>query len=221
MNRFLNGMIAWLVVVLAVLLARAATQDRRAAGKPARTEGGTLRPGEERPVMRPRTLAPSRAEAQPALADQVRDRAWPPQRTVDTIIVHHSASVRGDATAIHQWHRERGWNGIGYHYVIANGVSHGGHACSDGEIQAGREEHVAGAHARNRNQSSLGVCLIGADTFTAAQLRSLRGLLVELCRRHGITPSATTIQRHHEQCPGAGLDLDAIIASVARQVGHR
>ncbi len=42
-------------------------------------------------------------------------------RNIDSIIVHCSATKAGqDFTAadIDCWHRERGFNGIGYHYVI-------------------------------------------------------------------------------------------------------
>ena len=43
-------------------------------------------------------------------------------RKIDSIIVHCSATKAGqDFTAadIDRWHRERGFNGIGYHYVIS------------------------------------------------------------------------------------------------------
>ena len=45
-------------------------------------------------------------------------------RKIDSIIIHCSATRAGlDFTAadIDRWHRERGFNGIGYHYVIRLG----------------------------------------------------------------------------------------------------
>ena len=42
-------------------------------------------------------------------------------RKIDSIIIHCSATKVGqDFTAadIDRWHRERGFNGIGYHYVV-------------------------------------------------------------------------------------------------------
>lgn len=42
-------------------------------------------------------------------------------RQINEIIVHCSGTPRGmevKAADIHRWHCERGWNGIGYHYVI-------------------------------------------------------------------------------------------------------
>ena len=56
-------------------------------------------------------------------------------RKIDSIIVHCSATKAGqDFTAadIDRWHRERGFNGIGYHYVIR----------LDGRLEKGRE-HIA------------------------------------------------------------------------------
>lgn len=135
-----------------------------------------------------------------------------PLRKVTAIVVHHSESAFGDVPTIDAWHRERGFSQVGYHYVICNGAGGG-----DGEIQFARDENIQGAHAKanHRNEGTIGVCLIGTTSFTPAQRRSLELLLQHLCRRHGLTPGPTTIQRHHEQCPGAGLDLDAAIASTA------
>ena len=53
-------------------------------------------------------------------------------RNIDSIIVHCSATKAGqDFTAadIDCWHRERGFNGIGYHYVIR----------LDGKLEKGRD----------------------------------------------------------------------------------
>ena len=53
-------------------------------------------------------------------------------RKIDSIIIHCSATKVGqDFTAadIDRWHRERGFNGIGYHYVV----------CLDGRLERGRD----------------------------------------------------------------------------------
>ena len=42
-------------------------------------------------------------------------------RDIDKIIIHCSATppdMHVDAERIDSWHKERGWSGIGYHYVI-------------------------------------------------------------------------------------------------------
>ena len=39
------------------------------------------------------------------------------------IVIHHSASRTGNASIFDNWHREgRGWNGVGYDFVIGNGT---------------------------------------------------------------------------------------------------
>ena len=60
-------------------------------------------------------------------------------RNIDSIIVHCSATKAGQdftATDIDRWHRERGFNGIGYHYVVR----------LDGKLEKGRDVALAGAH---------------------------------------------------------------------------
>ena len=92
-------------------------------------------------------------------------------RTITMIVIHCSA-VRPDQTSsaaqIDTWHRRQGWKlGIGYHYVIRR----------DGTIEPGRPEWMIGAHCKNHNAHSIGVCYEGgydirgqpADTRTAEQ----------------------------------------------------
>lgn len=107
-------------------------------------------------------------------------------RRIDEIIVHCSATPEGrDYTVkdIDRWHRERGWKGIGYHYVVYR----------DGSVHAGRNEAEAGAHCYGHNQRSIGVCYIGGlapdgktakDTRTTEQKVALRRLLVQLKKKY-------------------------------------
>lgn len=108
-------------------------------------------------------------------------------RNIDTIIVHCSATKAGkDFTAadIDRWHRERGFNGIGYHYVIR----------LDGKIEKGREVALIGAHCKGWNERSIGICYVGgldeggqpADTRTGAQKRVMYELILELQREYEI-----------------------------------
>lgn len=103
-------------------------------------------------------------------------------RNIKEIIVHCSATPEGkDYTVkqINQWHLKRGFNGIGYHYVIYR----------DGSIHIGRKEDVVGAHCVGHNSISIGVCYIGGlakdsktakDTRTEEQRESLLSLLKKL-----------------------------------------
>jgi len=143
-----------------------------------------------------------------------------PLRKVDKIVIHHTASSHGDVTDIDRWHRERGWSGIGYHYVITNGVSHSGQRCEDGEVEFGRPEDLVGAHAKGRNACTIGVSLVGNDAFSTRQVESLVCLLAHLCRRHNISADnvAWAIEPHHRDCPGFGCPLDAIRAKVVERI---
>ena len=106
-------------------------------------------------------------------------------RTITLIIVHCSANRAGSALRmadIDSYHRSLGWIGCGYHYVIP----------TDGTIEPGRPEEMVGAHCKNHNRHSIGVCYIGglskdgkpADTRTDAQRIALRNLLERLRRRY-------------------------------------
>lgn len=86
------------------------------------------------------------------------------------IVVHCSASQWGDASVIDEWHRARGFDGIGYHGVVLNGIrkwSSPYSVSNDGRFEPGRPESKQGAHclAGGMNRIALGICLIGAPGF--------------------------------------------------------
>lgn len=102
-------------------------------------------------------------------------------RNIDTIIVHCTATRAGvdvHTDAIYYCHRQRGFQKIGYHYVV----------CLDGSIERGRGDAEIGAHCVGHNATSLGVCYVGgldatgrpADTRTPAQRRAMRELICRL-----------------------------------------
>ncbi len=95
-------------------------------------------------------------------------------RDIKHVVIHCSASANGDArvdrAAIDRWHREKGWQGIGYHFVIE----------VDGRIAPGRPVVQIGAHVAGENASSIGVCMVGTDRFSEAQWESLRDLCLDL-----------------------------------------
>lgn len=116
-------------------------------------------------------------------------------RKIDKLIIHCSATPEGrDYTVadIDRWHKQRGWKGIGYHYVIYR----------DGSVHEGRDISVIGAHCTGHNATSIGICYIGGidadgnpkDTRTPAQRAALRDL-VELLQTE--YPQAT-VHGHRE-----------------------
>ena len=102
-------------------------------------------------------------------------------RHIDSIIIHCSATKPGahvDVKVIDEWHRQRGWKGVGYHFVILE----------DGTVQKGRPISEVGAHCKGWNERSIGICYVGgldatgkaADTRTKKQRRAMRRLVCRL-----------------------------------------
>ena len=107
-------------------------------------------------------------------------------RRIDYIIVHCTATPMGRKITVKdvdRWHKQRGWKGIGYHYLIG----------LNGEIWEGRKEWQVGAHVAGFNRYSIGVAYVGglvngkpADTRTPEQKKSLLKIIRELkSRYHG------------------------------------
>lgn len=109
----------------------------------------------------------------------------PHDRHIDAIIIHCTATQLGrevSVAEIDRWHKQRGWKGIGYHYLVG----------LDGTVYHGRPVDRVGAHCRGHNAHSIGVCYVGgldaqgrpADTRTAAQKEALNHLLAVLKKRY-------------------------------------
>ncbi len=98
------------------------------------------------------------------------------------IIVHCSDSNWGSAFEIDKWHRQRGFDCIGYHFVIQNGYNTSNSYIDilDGMIEVGRSPNKLGAHAKGYN-NYLGICLIGKKDFTENQFNNLKILINSLC----------------------------------------
>ena len=115
--------------------------------------------------------------------------------TPQGIIIHCSDSPQGrgdDVSTIDRWNRERGFDRVGYHYVILE----------DGTIQKGRPDDISGAHAAGYN-NYIGICLIGIDSFTDAQFNSLETLIIGLVDKYDF--DERSIMSHYEvstkSCP--------------------
>lgn len=129
------------------------------------------------------------------------------KRTIKELIVHCSATPEGkdySVDTIRQWHLQRGFSDIGYHYVIYR----------DGSIHMGRDESIIGAHCTGHNANSIGVCYIGGcasdgktpkDTRTTEQKQSLVKLLKELKTKY---PQAS-IHGHRDFSSKACPSFDA------------
>ena len=126
----------------------------------------------------------------------------------DTIVIHHTGFPGEDkdttAAAVHKFHRyERGWAGIGYHYFIRK----------NGMIEQGRRPNAVGAHVRNHNKHTIGICLAGnfdIGTPTQEQITSLQLLTANLCEQYKLDPMKKGVIVGHRNlgntsCPGKNL----------------
>lgn len=93
-------------------------------------------------------------------------------REITTAFVHCSytpADMDIGKIEINQWHLQRGWSGIGYHFVIRR----------DGTLEIGRPIEKVGAHVKNHNSDSVGICMVGGKpdaNFTMDQYKTLYSL---------------------------------------------
>lgn len=104
---------------------------------------------------------------------------------ITEIIVHCTATPVGrdlHVADIDRYHRNRGFECIGYHYLIT----------IDGYIEQGRSSEFQGAHCIGHNDRSISVAYVGgidaagnpADTRTAGQSIALKRLLSDLTARY-------------------------------------
>ena len=109
------------------------------------------------------------------------------RQITDTIVIHCTQTPKDmevDVEKVTQWHKDRGFDTIGYHYLIKR----------DGTLQVGRDEDVVGAHAVAVNGTSIGVALAGGGTpnmgwennFAPIQFETLKTILLKLKEEYGI-----------------------------------
>jgi hypothetical protein len=161
--------------------------------------------------------APWSAETDRDLASLPAGVAVEPARPWTVIVVHHSATGRGGAALFDKMHRERGWQGVGYDFVIGNGTD-----SKDGEIEVTFRwsEQKDGAHVKGWNDVAIGICLVGnfeETDPTPKQRDALVRLLRHLRRRFGVPPQR--IVGHGALgatlCPGKRFKLAEFVAASA------
>jgi len=143
-----------------------------------------------------------------------------PRYDLTHIIIHHTAAEEKDSEQIRRYHMSKGWQDIGYDYVIER----------DGKTVAGRSLSIQGAHAgvAYYNQHSIGVAVIGnlssRDIFPE-QLLSLIDLLYELRTNWNIPLENILLHREIKatECPGLRFPrqevFDRLRAKIATESG--
>ena len=149
-------------------------------------------------------------------------------REIKYIVVHTAAAnIRNvDASVIDKWHKERGWEGIGYHFVVLDDKHD---SKPDGTIEMGRPVEKVGAHVMGLNSNSVGICCCGdgdVNPFTIPQMTSLRSIIGKLMRDYDV-PIENVIghrevnklvengiisseYRTSKTCPGKKVNMDVI-----------
>lgn len=132
------------------------------------------------------------------------------------IVIHHSASQDVSAAEIHRWHRQKGWSGIGYHFVVR----------LDGTIEKGRPLETVGAHAGpNGNSDSIGVCLTGDFTKAVPNDKQIAALLELILWLKTLYPPGLEVVRHCDlaatQCPGSLFPWDSFTAALSSSLSWK
>jgi hypothetical protein len=159
------------------------------------------------------------ARRSPQVASGV-PREWVPpsgaSRGWKWIIIHHSATPSGSARSFDRMHREKGWDELGYHFVIGNGTDSG-----NGQVEVGPRwpKQKWGAHAKTPNNEyndfGIGICLVGnfdIERPTAQQTKSLARLIAYLMKTYNI-PAARVLGHSDTKptdCPGRNMNIAAI-----------
>lgn len=130
---------------------------------------------------------------------------YSPIKTIEGIVLHHSGiKVLQSVETIHNYHKNKGWAGIGYHFYVRK----------DGSVYRGRPENMAGAHCPGVNSISLGICAEGdfeQEIMNDVQKKAIVELIKDIKSRYNIK----WIKGHREiiatDCPGANYPLQEII----------
>lgn len=162
-----------------------------------------------------------RRDDQPITWEELSPPADASMRPWNAIVIHHSDSRRDTTASIDRWHRKRGWDGIGYHFVIGNGRE-----MADGQIDPTfrwwkqREGAHAGASQLSQpyNNHGIGICLIGRfdeDQPGSWQVERLADLCCVLIRHiPGLSPARIIGHRDvpgkDTDCPGRNLDVERV-----------
>jgi N-acetyl-anhydromuramyl-L-alanine amidase AmpD len=142
------------------------------------------------------------------------------------IVIHHSATGAGSVKAFHKYHKQQGYGGIAYHFVIGNG-----NGMKDGEIKPTFrwQQQISGTHVSinswEYNVFGIGICLVGnleKAPPTTAQIKVLKELIAKLQKRYHIKTKNIIGHKHvmyddlsgrteQTDCPGTRFDLKHLI----------
>jgi len=139
------------------------------------------------------------------------------------VVIHHSDSDKSTPEGMREWHvKGRGWDALGYHFVIGNGVGY-----PDGKVYVGERwtKQMHGAHCKtpgnHYNDHGVGICLIGnldSHPPTAKQMQALAKLTSFLTGKCGIPQSRIYTHggvTHKTACPGRHFNLPNLLRQLS------
>jgi N-acetyl-anhydromuramyl-L-alanine amidase AmpD len=182
-------------------------------------------------TMLPREDTPAAGTALPNLDGIIWPKGMAHVRPWRFIIIHHSATPAATVEAIAQTHRGRGFQDVGYHFIVNNGRAAG---TSDGEITPTARwlEQLPGAHTSvadhpEFNAEGIGICLVGNFDLkppTPIQMTSLQLLVLALRDRCNI-PLERVIghgELKETHCPGRFFPMETFLMDLRTgYVKHR
>ncbi len=127
------------------------------------------------------------------------------------IIIHHAALGKVSPEEINEFHKSKGWKGIGYNFYISK----------DGSIYAGRPESSEGAHTIGENSRSIGICLEGnfqKEEVTEAELNSLINLSLYISLKYDIYKILGHKEVYNTLCPGKKFPLEEVKKIIIKDI---
>jgi hypothetical protein len=139
---------------------------------------------------------------------------------VEYIAIHHTKREIDFPALIKLRHKLiKGWEDIGYHWIIGNGRLF----TEEGEIYAGRQEIYAGAHVQGYNNRTIGIAVMGDFNSrfpSSKQMSSLLRLVKEKIEEYNVPVNHVLGHREfpntHTSCPGKNLSVEDIRKILSR-----
>jgi hypothetical protein len=184
----------------------------------------------DHPVLPPPVVVVPRPKVQPLKPVEPPVEAspvgWVPSAPLNHwywIVIHHSATPTGGAAAFDKMHKAKGWDELGYHFVVGNGTD-----TPDGKIEVGPRwpKQKWGAHDKTPgnqfNEHGIGICLVGnfdVNHPSATQMKAVEKLVAYLMKTYHIP--ADHVVGHGEtkatECPGRYMNV-ALVRRVCAQM---
>ncbi|MDD5504328.1 MAG: N-acetylmuramoyl-L-alanine amidase [Candidatus Omnitrophica bacterium] len=137
------------------------------------------------------------------------------------IIIHHTATDTGSALLLDKSHKNKGWAGLGYHFVINNNTE----GKPDGHLESSlrwlRQENGAHCKASGMNEKGIGIAIVGNFSNVYVSRKQLITLVytVNVLKKYYNIPNSN-IMGHRDvcgantECPGTHFPWQEFISRI-------